>query len=59
MTNLGAGDGMDGTREVQFAIAGAGIAGASLAAALAPHASIALLEMEARPGYHITRSSTP
>ena len=48
---------MDGTREVQFAIAGAGIAGASLAAALAPHASIALLEMEARPGYHTTGRS--
>ena len=34
-----------------FAIIGAGIAGASLAAELAAHASVLLLEAEERPGY--------
>lgn len=48
---------MDGIREVEFAIAGAGIAGASAAASLAEHASVAILEMEARPGYHTTGRS--
>jgi D-arginine dehydrogenase len=38
-------------------IAGAGIAGASLAAEVAPHASVLLLEMEAQPGYHSTGRS--
>lgn len=39
------------------AIAGAGIAGASLAAELAPHARVLLLEMEDQPGYHSTGRS--
>lgn len=39
------------------AIVGAGIAGASLAAALAPHRSVLLLEAEDRPGYHSTGRS--
>lgn len=43
--------------EVDFAIAGAGIAGASVAAKLAQHASVALLEMEPQPGYHTTGRS--
>ena len=40
-----------------FAIVGAGIAGASLAAALAPHGRVLLLEAEAQPGYHATGRS--
>jgi D-arginine dehydrogenase len=39
------------------AIVGAGIAGASLAAELAPHASVLLLEAEDQPGYHATGRS--
>lgn len=39
------------------AIAGGGIAGASLAAELAPHASVLLLEAEDQPGYHATGRS--
>lgn len=39
------------------AIVGAGMAGASLAAALAPHASVLILETEALPGYHATGRS--
>ncbi|UYY59850.1 NAD(P)/FAD-dependent oxidoreductase [Sphingomonas sp. S2-65] len=39
------------------AIVGAGIAGASLAAELAPHARVLLLEGEERPGYHATGRS--
>lgn len=39
------------------AIVGAGIAGASLAAAIAPHASVVLLEAEDLPGYHATGRS--
>lgn len=38
-------------------IAGAGIAGASLAAEVAPHASVLLLEMESQAGYHSTGRS--
>lgn len=38
-------------------IVGAGMAGASLAAEIAPHASVLLLEMEAQPGYHATGRS--
>lgn len=38
-------------------IVGAGMAGASLAAELAPHASVLLLEAEAMPGYHATGRS--
>jgi D-arginine dehydrogenase len=40
-----------------IAIIGAGIAGASLAAALAPHARVLLLEAEDQPGYHSTGRS--
>ncbi|MES2445122.1 MAG: FAD-binding oxidoreductase [Pseudomonadota bacterium] len=40
-----------------IAIVGAGIAGASLAAELAPHASVLVLEMEDQPGYHSTGRS--
>ena len=39
------------------AIIGAGIAGATLAAELAPHARVLLLEMEELPGYHATGRS--
>lgn len=39
------------------AIVGAGIAGASLAAEVAPHASVVMLEAEAQPGYHATGRS--
>lgn len=40
-----------------FAVIGGGIAGASVAAELAPHASIVLLEAEEMPGYHSTGRS--
>jgi len=40
-----------------MAVVGAGIAGASLAAELAPHARVVLLEAEDRPGYHATGRS--
>lgn len=40
-----------------FAIVGAGMAGASLAAELAPHASVVVLEAEDQPGYHATGRS--
>jgi D-arginine dehydrogenase len=40
-----------------IAIVGAGIAGASLAAELAPHARVLILEGEDRPGYHSTGRS--
>ncbi|MBK6802400.1 FAD-dependent oxidoreductase [Novosphingobium sp.] len=40
-----------------FAIVGAGIAGASLAAGLASQGSVLLLEAEDRPGYHATGRS--
>ena len=40
-----------------FAIVGAGMAGASIAAELAGHASVLLLEAEDRPGYHATGRS--
>jgi D-arginine dehydrogenase len=39
------------------AIVGAGIAGASLAAEVAPHASVLLVEAEDQPGYHSTGRS--
>ncbi|MEL4411454.1 FAD-dependent oxidoreductase, partial [Shewanella algae] len=39
------------------AIVGAGIAGASLAAAIAPYASVVMLEAEDLPGYHATGRS--
>lgn len=40
-----------------IAIVGAGIAGASLAAAIAPHARVLMLEGEDQPGYHSTGRS--
>ena len=40
-----------------FIVIGAGIAGASVAAQLTAKASVALLEMEERPGYHTTGRS--
>ncbi len=40
-----------------IAIVGAGMAGASLAAALAPHARVLVLEAEDTPGYHATGRS--
>lgn len=40
-----------------FAVIGAGIAGASVAAELAPHASVVLIEAEDQPGYHSTGRS--
>jgi D-arginine dehydrogenase len=40
-----------------FAVIGAGIAGASIAAELAPHASVLVLEAEDAPGYHSTGRS--
>ncbi len=42
---------------VDIAIIGGGIAGTSLAAALAPHRSVALLERESAWGYHATGRS--
>lgn len=45
------------TTPFDFAIVGGGIAGASVAAALAPHASVVLLEAEDVPGYHSTGRS--
>ncbi|AKM11852.1 NAD(P)/FAD-dependent oxidoreductase [Croceicoccus naphthovorans] len=38
-------------------IVGAGMAGASLAAMVAPHASVLMIETEERPGYHATGRS--
>ncbi len=43
--------------DVDVAIVGAGIAGASAAYFLAPQASVLLLEREAQPGYHTTGRS--
>ncbi|MBV7264908.1 NAD(P)/FAD-dependent oxidoreductase [Erythrobacter ani] len=40
-----------------FAVIGAGMAGASIAAELAPHASVLVLEAEDAPGYHSTGRS--
>lgn len=40
-----------------IAVIGAGIAGVSAAAALAPHARVALIETESQPGYHSTGRS--
>ena len=44
-------------KRYDIAVVGAGIAGASLAAELAPHARVVLLEAEDRPGYHATGRS--
>ncbi len=45
------------TQVYDIAVIGAGIAGASIAAELAPHASVIILEAEDRPGYHATGRS--
>jgi D-arginine dehydrogenase len=52
-----ASDAPRGDRRVDVAIVGAGMAGASLAAELAPHASVAMIEAEPQPGYHATGRS--
>jgi D-arginine dehydrogenase len=44
-------------KQYDVAIVGAGMAGASLAAAVAPHASVLMLEAEDLPGYHSTGRS--
>ena len=41
----------------EIVIIGAGMAGASIAAKLAPHARVLLVEAEAQPGYHTTGRS--
>jgi len=43
--------------QFDYLVIGAGMAGASLAARLAPHATVGLLEMETQPGYHSTGRS--
>lgn len=45
------------THRFDIAVIGAGMAGASLAAELAPHASVLILEAEPQPGYHATGRS--
>ncbi|HEV2080031.1 MAG TPA: FAD-dependent oxidoreductase, partial [Allosphingosinicella sp.] len=45
------------SRSADIAIIGAGIAGASLAAEVAPHASVLLIEAEDHPGRHSTGRS--
>jgi D-arginine dehydrogenase len=45
------------TERYDIAVIGAGMAGASLAAELAPHARVLLVEAEAQPGYHTTGRS--
>ena len=46
-----------GAREVDVIVIGAGIAGSSVAAELAGHRSVVVLEAEAQPGYHSTGRS--
>ena len=43
--------------KTEIIVIGAGIAGASAAAELAGHGTVALLEMEPQPGYHATGRS--
>ena len=45
------------SRVADFLIIGAGIAGASMAHWLAPHAAVTMLEAESQPGYHATGRS--
>jgi D-arginine dehydrogenase len=52
-----AGLSMSVVQEVDFAVVGAGIAGASAAAFLARRGRVLLLEAEAQPGYHATGRS--
>lgn len=44
-------------KRFDVAIVGAGMAGVSLAAEIAPHARVVILEAEERPGYHATGRS--
>ena len=46
-----------GASEVDVIVIGAGIAGSSVAAELAGHRSVVVLEAEAQPGYHSTGRS--
>ena len=48
---------MSPTNEFDVLVIGAGIAGASVAYFLAPHARVGLLERESQPGYHTTGRS--
>jgi D-arginine dehydrogenase len=48
---------MPSLHEVDFLVVGAGIAGASVAAHLAPRARVAIVEREDHPGYHTTGRS--
>ncbi len=48
---------MNSPQDFDAIVVGAGIAGASLACFLAPHARVALVEREAQPGYHSTGRS--
>ncbi|MGE3925886.1 MAG: FAD-dependent oxidoreductase, partial [Lautropia sp.] len=48
---------MTGVTAFDFAVIGAGIAGASVAYRLAPQASVVLLERESQPGHHSTGRS--
>jgi D-arginine dehydrogenase len=48
---------MDKQSDVDFIVAGAGMAGASVAAHLSPFGTVAILEAEAHPGYHSTGRS--
>jgi D-arginine dehydrogenase len=48
---------MPDTAATEVIVIGAGIAGASVAARLAPHRSVLLLERETQPGYHSTGRS--
>lgn len=43
--------------KVDFLVVGSGIAGASIASELAPHASVAIVEQEPVPGHHATGRS--
>lgn len=45
------------TARYDIAVVGAGIAGASIAAEIAPQASVVLIEAESQPGYHATGRS--
>ena len=45
------------TQTYDVAVIGAGMAGASLAAELAPHVRVLLAEAETQPGYHATGRS--
>jgi D-arginine dehydrogenase len=47
----------DGAVDFDVAVIGGGIAGASIAAHLAPNASVVVIERESQPGYHATGRS--